>query len=219
MKPTDHLIEQLIIAEQGEALAAKALDQSDASRQAYKKAHEKVLHLQRLVAQAENAAYCEPLDYNFLWDTGAPTPYLLRNDNKTFLCYYLKEELPGWDGTWVKIVNPVEVNGLVAVVEFKTCFTAKLGAPNDEVLHGHPLFGKGLDFYSPSIIKNSTWVKELENINKVHWGYNPLVWAKLNHYFFPFHDTTFECLAYGFTVTVFNTTMQTAVLGCCSKLF
>jgi hypothetical protein len=48
-----------------------------------------------------------------------------------------------------------------------------MGTPNDEVIHSHPLNGKGLAGYEAMSVKNSTWLKELEAINAVHKCYNP----------------------------------------------
>lgn len=77
--------------------------------------------------------------------------------------------------------------------------SAKLGSPNDEVFHGHPLAGKGLEGYTAQLVRNSRWLSELQQINSVHAGYRPEAWQKRNHYVFWFHDTTFECIAEGST--------------------
>jgi hypothetical protein len=76
-----------------------------------------------------------------------------------------------------------------AVVEFERCVCTKMGTPNDEVLHGHPLNGKGLAGYQPMAIENSICLKELESINAIHSCYKA-AWSDLNHYILPFHDCT-----------------------------
>jgi hypothetical protein len=53
-------------------------------------------------------------------------------------------------------------------------------------------------------VKNSAWLKELEAINAVHSGYKAEAWRDLIHYILPFHDSTFECVAHGFNVEVFQ---------------
>jgi hypothetical protein len=58
----------------------------------------------------------------------------------------------------------------LALVEFERCICAKMGDPNEEVLHGHPLYGKGLAGYEAMAVENSTWLKALEKINAVHDG-------------------------------------------------
>jgi hypothetical protein len=49
-------------------------------------------------------------------------------------------------GTSVRIVSPnAEESDLLGVIEFWRCASVRLGAPNDEALHGHPLNDKGLE--------------------------------------------------------------------------
>ncbi len=78
----------------------------------------------------------------------------------------------------------------------------KMGTPNDEVLHGHALYGLGLEFYKPMVVQNSTWITELKSINSVHRDYRPESWQNLRHYILPFQDCTFECVAEDFRVTI-----------------
>jgi hypothetical protein len=139
--------------------------------------------------------FAETIEFPVKWDIGAPMPHLLTNGYRTFLVFYLKDDYSEGDRT-----------ELVALVQFLRCVSVKLGDPNDEVLHGHPLYGKGLEPYSAQIVRNSTWVKELETINKVHSQYKPEFWSELNHYIFWFHDQTFECVAKSYEVEVFRKT-------------
>jgi hypothetical protein len=37
--------------------------------------------------------------------------------------------------------------------------------PNDESLHGHPLFERGLNFYGAFQVESSSWIRALERIN------------------------------------------------------
>jgi hypothetical protein len=82
----------------------------------------------------------------------------------------------------------------------------KMGTPNDEVFRGHPLNGKGLRPYCPLLVKNSSWIKELEAINSVH------------SYIFGFHDSTFECVAESFLVEARATTLAGLLTEICGKL-
>src|SRR5437667_12297618 len=36
-------------------------------------------------------------------DTGAPLPYLLQNDYRTFVAFFLRDVDPNWDGTYVTV--------------------------------------------------------------------------------------------------------------------
>jgi hypothetical protein len=114
-------------------------------------------------------------------------PYLLQNDYRTFLAFFLPDVDPNWDGTYVTIRNTNSgLSEKLALVEFERCVCTKMGDPNDEVLHGHPLYGKGLAGYEAMVVENSTWLKALEKINAVHDAYNPEHWRGLRHYILPF---------------------------------
>src|SRR5262245_29464568 len=52
--------------------------------------------------------------------------------------------------------------GKFAVVHFPLYAIFTFGAPNDEALAGHPLFGHGLEFYSVHKVENSEWISLLE---------------------------------------------------------
>jgi hypothetical protein len=138
-------------------------------------------------------------------------PHLLCSSHHAFLIFLLNEPDPAWDGTYVTIKDPA--SGAVeplALVEFQGA-TVKFGSPNDEVMRGHPLHGKGLMPYAAHHVMNSRWARELEEINKVHSRYDPDHWKDLKHYLFAFHDETFECLARDHKVEVYRTSMKDLV--------
>jgi hypothetical protein len=125
---------------------------------------------------------------------------------------------PRWDGTYVHVryAGSAEVQKL-AVVEFEHCVCTKMGTPNEEVLHGHPLHGKGLIGYRALVVENSNWLKELEAINAVHSHYKADGWRELKHYILPFHDSTFECVARGFKVETRETTLPKLLAEVCQR--
>jgi hypothetical protein len=171
-------------------------------------ADQEVLGLERELAAARDEEHAVPLDFPIRWDIGAPLPHLLRSDYKCLLIFYVAEPNPTWDGTTIKIVDPAsEEIQLLALVEFESCRSAKLGVPNDEVFAGHSLYGRGLDGYSAQRVVNSRWLAELEAVNSVHSRYDPTVWRKANHYIFWFHDSTFECVANSFKVGLYRESM------------
>jgi hypothetical protein len=171
-------------------------------------AHAELLQWERKLAAAKGEEYAVPLDFPVQWDIGAPLPHLLANDYRALLSFYLREPDPDWDGTYVTMKDPRQgsVESL-ALVEFKLCYSARLGVPNDEVFDGHPLAGKGLDGYTAQLVKNSRWLREMEAINRGHHRYNPDSWRDLNHYVFWFHDSTFECVAKSYTVECYRESM------------
>jgi len=87
-------------------------------------------------------------------------------------------------------------NGTVAIVEFRLCLQFVFGHPNDEVLHSHPLYERGLKHYSVHRIHNSSRLSALEQANSVHHRHNAAAYlAGKEHYVFTFEDGTLECLA------------------------
>lgn len=174
----------------------------------FRVAHEEVLRLEREVAKAKGEPYAAPCDFPVKWDVGAPLPFLICNDYRTFLTFYVSDPDPNWDGTCVHVVDPSSSKDVsLCLVTFEHCMSAKLGHPNDEVQTGHPLAGRGLRAYTAQIVKNSPWLAEVAKTNSVHPNNKPETWNTLNHYVFWFHDSTFECLAESYKVEVTTESM------------
>jgi hypothetical protein len=182
-------------------------------------AHETVLQAERDLAAAKGEPYAVPIKFPVEWDTGAPMPYLFCDDNRVFLTFFVRDIDPNWDGTYVTIRNPGSgLSEKLAVVEFERCICTKMGNPNEEVLHGHPLSGKGLEGYRALSVVNSPWIKELEAINSVHSCYKAEYWRDYKHYILPFHDSTFECVARGFKVEEFLMPLPDLLAEICKRL-
>src|ERR1041384_5109236 len=149
---------------------------------------------ERELAAANHEEHAVPLDFPVRWDFTERMPQLVMNDHRTFLIFSVSIRDPTWDGSHVVITDPAhEHEQPLALVEFRRCISARLGTPNDEVHAGHPLDGKGLESFTPQLVRHSRWLAELEKINSVHNCYRPETWAPRNHYVFWFHDSTFEC--------------------------
>jgi hypothetical protein len=201
------------------AAKALALRHQGGEREEYWAAHDALLRLERELAAAKGEEHAVPLDFPVKCDAGAPLPYLFRNVSRAFLTFYVHEHDPGWDGTYVAVKDlGSEGAESLALVEFVGCVSVRLGSPNDEVFHGHPLHGKGLDGYTAQWVVNSRWLAELEAINKVHHCYNPGRWRRLNHYAFWFHDTTFECVAESYKVELCRESMADLLARACKRL-
>jgi hypothetical protein len=186
--------------------------------EAYHAANTELLTLERRLAAARGEPYATPLDFPVKWDTGAPLPHLICDDGRAFLVFLVATIDPNWDGTYATIKSPADTAPEpLALVEFRRCVSVKLGAPNDEVLSGHPLDGRGLEPYTAQVVVNSPWLAELERINSVHSGYRPEYWTKLNHYVFWFHDSTFECVAEGWSVEVHHESLASALARVCAR--
>ena len=181
-----------------ERLVSKRLgDQSPKTRDA----EQALLALERERARALGEEYADELDFPVAWDIGAPLPHLLVNDYRAFLIFLVRRVDPKWDGTYATVKDPSSHQAeSLALVELKRCIAAKLGAPNDEVFHGHPLAGRGQTPYAAQLVRNSRWLAELERINSVHACYRPQAWRDYKHYVFWFHDSTVECIAESFAI-------------------
>lgn len=117
------------------------------------------------------------------WDGGAPMPQLLAGTRRaTVLCYESPET--GGDECLMEIC-------------FDGCSTVRMGHPNDEVLHAHPLYRCGMKFYEAHLVHNSPWLDEHRRMNSVHEAHSDATWASLNHYFLAFHDEVVEAIAQG----------------------
>jgi len=83
----------------------------------------------------------------------------------------------------------------LAIVEFQLCLQLIYGHPNEEVLHGHPLYRRGLRLFSVNRIANSSRLAALERANSVHPFHKAETYLQdKEHYVFTFQDSTLECL-------------------------
>lgn len=143
---------------------------------------------------------------------GAPNPILLVGEHDAFLVYYLQNTPEGWDGTSARSVGVDTEGEPVAVVNFNRCYAHMFGPPNDESFSGHPLAKRGLRPYGVYEIKDSSWVRKLERMNAVHPYHDRRRFLEnRKHFIFSFHDTTFECVAEGFTIERLAGSVKTAV--------
>jgi hypothetical protein len=112
--------------------------------------------------------------------TGAPTPLLLADDGELVLAYRLATE-----------------DDETAIVEFDLVRAHYFGPPNDEAMNGHPLYKRGLRPYAAQEVHNSSWIRALERMNRVHPSHSARMYERCRHFIFTFHDTAFECIADG----------------------
>ena len=187
---------------------------------AFDAAHDQQLTAERALAAARGEEYAVPFELGVQWSGGAPLPHLISSGLRSFVAFYLEEPDPDWDGTYTRIVDPTDegVESL-ALAEFKGSVAVKLGPPNDEVLHGHPLYGRGLDFYGAYVVENSRWLAELIEINRVHRGFNPQTWQEQRHFLLVFHDETVEAIARDIEVRPAQTSMRALLAETIEKLW
>jgi hypothetical protein len=200
------------------AIAALAPKHKGGEMEEYRDASANVLALERQAAAAVNDEYAETIKFPVAWDTGAPMPHVVANDQLLILLFYVRSIDPLWDGTYVTVRDIETSPDPVALVQFKGYTSFRFGDPNDEVLNGHRLWGRGLEPYSTQVVRNSRWLAEIEATNSVHRGYNPQSWRNITHYIFWFHDSTFECLAGPYTVEVLNAPFPAALKSAAERL-
>lgn len=177
--------------------------------QAWRAAYEEQLQAERDLAAARGEQYAQVIDIDLRWDTGAPLPHLVSNGSRAFIVCFASQLDPDWDGTYVTVVSPADENpSLFVVIELWGCHDVRLGGPNDEALHGHPLYGKGLAGYQAHEVLNSAWIEEAIKVNSVHPQHSDTPFRQLHHYVLLFHDEMAEALAAGIEARLVQGTMR-----------
>jgi hypothetical protein len=114
------------------------------------------------------------------WSAGAPAPVVVASESRTLFAFDAWED----DG------------GGRRVAEFVGCVSVRFGFPNDEALHGHPLYDRGLNLYKVHEVVNSHWLEELRAIERHHDMSPAVPFEDARHYVLTFHDSTLEAIAY-----------------------
>ncbi len=221
MTASDTLLEQLKQAQARlqRARAALAPKPKGGEWEELHAAHDGLLELERAVALERGEECALPCPGVPQWDIGAPLPHVLSNGITTYLVYRVRVPDPAWDGSYATAIDPADARpSLIALLTFPRCTSVKLGAPNDEVISGHPLYGRGLRAYGAHLVRNSRWIAELQRNNAVHPQYRPESWSKENHYLFCFHDEVFECIDSAFQVEQLTTTYADVVAQASSRM-
>jgi hypothetical protein len=135
-----------------------------------------------VVVRLEGVPRCDP---------GAPVPMVIAAERTAIVAYYAPLKV-NWGPTRPKDIPEEEE---VVVVQFGGVRALMFGAPNDEALHGHPLAGRGLDAYGAYRIEQSSWVRRLERMNRVHPQHSAESFLRLQHFILTFHDSILECVA------------------------
>ncbi len=132
---------------------------------------------------------------------GAPCPTIVADEYHLTVAFYLEVRDENWDGTTVRVVGPDSVGEPFAAVKFIHAIAYYHGAPNDEAFGGHPLANRGLEPYGTFEVHNSSWLQHLIEMNRVHPYHKDEHFAQYRHFVLTFHDTTFECIAEGYSVS------------------
>jgi hypothetical protein len=120
------------------------------------------------------------------WSAGAPEPFIVSSEQRTLIGFYARSEDADQSDT-----------DEVIVAELVRCTSVKFGFPNDEVLHGHRLYGAGLGYYQLHEVDNSAWLVQLRAIEAVHHRAPAVPFENGRHFVLTFHDSTVEAIASG----------------------
>ena len=118
----------------------------------------------------------------------APDPLVLADEDALVVSYIPATLSTGQAG----VPSPEEA---VAIVVFRQCYASHFGQPNDEAFVSHPLADRGLRPCGAFEVENSSWVRGLETRNRGHPHHDPLLFHRLRHWVWTFHDSVLECAA------------------------
>ena len=119
-------------------------------------------------------------------DTGAPAPHVVASERALRLEYN-------------RFADP---ECSIVTVVFEHPSAHYLGYPNDEVIRGHPLYERGLCLDGFFEVVSSSWIRAMERANRIHPCHKAELYVGLSHYVITFHDSTFECVARGYSYTI-----------------
>jgi hypothetical protein len=121
---------------------------------------------------------------------GAPEPVVVADERSVVVAYYAAGNPVDWNTATPEDLGDEEV----VLLRFEGVHSMMFGSPNDEALHGHPLADRGLDAYAAHRVLNSSWIRGLERMNRVHPMHSASGFSRLSHFILTFHDSTFECV-------------------------
>jgi hypothetical protein len=160
----------------------------------------------------------EPLEGVPRCEAGAPLPAVVAHENFLALVYIEATPAPeDWDGTSVEVVGHDTPDKPIAMVDFSNPYAHMFGPPNDEAFSGHPLAARGLEPYSASEVRNSSWIRELIHANSVHPYHDAKQFSAYRHFVFAFHDSTFECIAEDYRVDRTRGSISQVLLEVCAR--
>lgn len=133
---------------------------------------------------------CEP-------SPSIPAETLLKDGWKTYLLFYAISKTVQESGYYGDLG--------VAILECVNCSSAKMGYPNDEGLHEHPLWNNGLSDMESSIaeVADSSWLAEIRDqrersAKRIHGNLAmspPPRTQSDKHFVILLKEATFECIA------------------------
>ena len=149
---------------------------------------------------------------------GAPSPMVLASEYSLAVVFYTEKIEAGWDGASVRMVGLDSPSEHAVVVTFERPLAHVFGPPNDEAFAGHRLAAVGLVPYAAFEVINSKWIHDLERQNAVHPQHDKEHYLNgKRHFILTFHDSTFECVAQGYSVELVSQSVREAGRACLSR--
>ena len=126
---------------------------------------------------------------------GAPEPLVLASEQRVILSYWV--ERPTDAEISVASSHASGVNGpdVYSVFRFSPVCSHMFGYPNEEAFHGHPLACRGYRAFAVWEVQKSSWIAQMEQMNRVHPAHTRESFDIWRHFIFGFHDSTFEIVA------------------------
>lgn len=152
-------------------------------------------------------------------DEGAALPVVLASDFRLLLIYLTQEKAADRDGASMTIVRADSEEMPIAVIEFQRHYAHLFGPPNDEAIIGHPLTARGLHPCGTFTVEDSSWIRALQRMDAVHERHAPGRFRALSHYVFTFRDSTFECAANDFTVSLHRGSLRGVAAEMAARLW
>lgn len=129
----------------------------------------------------------------------APVPEIYVAEDKILLAFFV-EGMPAEHVDAAAHELGVRMLGKpVALVTFLSPYVHYLGPPTAETFSSHPLSPRGLEPFGAFEIRDSSWLRQLRTESAAHPSHSSERFSRLLHFVFGFFDTTFECLAEGYT--------------------
>ncbi len=141
------------------------------------------------------------------FSVGAPCPVVYSSEHSLYVTYYLNFDESESDESSVKIIDSHTTSEPSIIVKFDHAYAHFFGPPNDEALHGHPLYNAGLEPYSYFEVLNSSWIDKHEKMNRVHHHHDKESYKEYRHFIFTFHDSTLEVISEGYSFELTNLSM------------
>jgi hypothetical protein len=150
---------------------------------------------------------------------GAPLPIVVAAEARVILAYLVEAVDPAWDGRTVRIVTHDAADEILSLVAFTRPYAHYFGPPNDEAFAGHPLAKRGLHPCGTFEIEQSSWIRQLAELNSVHPHHDARRFSRLRHFVFAFHDSIFECIAEDLHIDVRGGSIASAATELSARLF